>query len=78
VLVREALLPHGEAGEALPDHLVAVKGGDAAAGANGAVLVSLSVLPLDDSLFSGDGFHPSSEGYARLADAFWGEIAPRL
>jgi len=49
-----------------------------AAGANGAVLVRLSTVPLDDSLFSGDGFHPSNEGHARLADAFWGEIAPRL
>lgn len=48
------------------------------AGANGAVLVRLSAAPLDDSLFSGDGFHPSNEGYARLADAFWEEIAPRL
>jgi lysophospholipase L1-like esterase len=50
----------------------------AAASASGAVLVRLSAVPLDDSLFSGDGFHPSNEGHRKLADAFWGEIAPRL
>lgn len=49
-----------------------------AAAANGALLVLLSMVPIDDSLFSSDGFHPSNEGHARLADAFWGEISPRL
>jgi lysophospholipase L1-like esterase len=49
-----------------------------AAGASGAVLVRLSAVPVDDSLFSGDGFHPSNEGHRKLADAFWAEIAPRL
>jgi acyl-CoA thioesterase-1 len=49
-----------------------------AAAASGAVLVRLSSVPVDDSLFSADGFHPSNAGYARLADAFWAEIAPRL
>lgn len=49
-----------------------------AAAASGAALVRLSSLPLDDSLFATDGFHPSNEGHTRLADAFWGEIAPRL
>lgn len=48
------------------------------AAASGAVLVRLSSVPVDDSLFAADGFHPSNAGHARLADAFWGEIAPRF
>jgi lysophospholipase L1-like esterase len=49
-----------------------------AAAVSGAVVVPLSAVPLDDSLFSGDGFHPSNEGHARLAGAFWAKIAPRI
>jgi lysophospholipase L1-like esterase len=40
----------------------------------GCVLVRLSTLPIDDSIFAIDGFHPNNEGYRRIADAFWAEM----
>jgi lysophospholipase L1-like esterase len=50
----------------------------AVAARRGAVLVRLSALPLDPSLFAIDGFHPSTAGHARIAELFWAEIGPRL
>lgn len=50
----------------------------AAVAATGAHLVPLSTVPLDDSLFAWDGFHPSNAGYALLAAAFWQEMAGRI
>ena len=49
-----------------------------AAAASGAVLVRLSAVPIDDSLYASDGFHPNSAGHERIARAFWQEIGPRL
>jgi lysophospholipase L1-like esterase len=46
----------------------------AVAAARGCVLVRLSVIPIDDAMFAGDGFHPSNEGHRRIADAFWAEM----
>ena len=43
----------------------------------GCVLVVLSTIELTDDLTWIDGFHPSNEGHAVLADAYWSEIAPR-
>ncbi len=44
---------------------------------HGDVLVDLfhSDLASHPEYISGDGFHPSSTGYARLADLFWAQIA---
>ncbi len=50
----------------------------AAASTHGAELVRISNEPLDDSLFSADGFHPSNAGHDRLAEVFWRAIGPRL
>jgi lysophospholipase L1-like esterase len=46
--------------------------------ANGCVLVRLSDIALDQSMFSFDGFHPNNEGYQGMADLFWSEIEPLL
>ena len=50
----------------------------ASVAANGANLVPLSDLPVIDSIFSIDGFHPNNDGHRRLAELFWEEIGPRL
>ena len=50
----------------------------AAAARHGAVLVRLSAMPIDDSIFSLDGFHPNNAGHERLADRFWLRIEPHL
>ena len=42
--------------------------------ARGCVLVRLSALPIDDSIFAADGFHPNNAGHQRIADAFWAEM----
>jgi len=44
----------------------------------GCVLVRLSALPIDDSIFASDGFHPNNAGHQRIADAFWAEMARAL
>jgi lysophospholipase L1-like esterase len=44
----------------------------------GCVLVLLSTVELTDDLTWIDGFHPSNEGHALLADVFWTEIAADL
>ena len=46
--------------------------------ANGAILVRVSDLVIDDSIFAIDGFHPNNKGHRRLTDLLWGVIAPRL
>jgi hypothetical protein len=46
--------------------------------AHGAVLVRLSAMPIDDSIFYSDGFHPNNAGYLRIADAFWAEMGRAL
>jgi acyl-CoA thioesterase I len=48
----------------------------AAAAAHGAILVDLytSDLVSHPEYVSSDGFHPSSAGYARLADLFWSQL----
>lgn len=46
--------------------------------ARGCVLVPLSTLPTDPSMFSIDGFHPSTLGHRRIADLFWEEIRTRI
>ena len=46
--------------------------------ARGCVLVRLSALPIDDSIFAFDGFHPNDAGHQRIADAFWAEMARAL
>jgi lysophospholipase L1-like esterase len=46
--------------------------------ATGCVLVLLSAIPFDDSMFWIDGFHPSNAGHDELTTAFFAEIAPRL
>jgi lysophospholipase L1-like esterase len=51
---------------------------EAAVQAHGAVLVRLSALPLSDSLFFLDGFHPNDAGHQAIAEAYWAELAPRL
>jgi lysophospholipase L1-like esterase len=50
----------------------------AAAAATGAFPVPLDDVPLDDAFFSADGLHPSDTGHARIADAFWRQMAPQL
>jgi lysophospholipase L1-like esterase len=44
----------------------------------GCVLVLLSTVELTDDLTWIDGFHPSNEGHAVLADVYWSEIASDL
>ena len=44
----------------------------------GCVLVLLSTVELTEDLTWIDGFHPSNEGHALLADVFWEEIATDL
>jgi len=51
---------------------------ESVAAARGAVLVRLSAMPIDDSIFAGDGFHPNNAGHRRIADLFWAQIEPRL
>lgn len=43
----------------------------------GCVLVDLATITLTDDLTWIDGFHPSNEGHAVLAAAYWSQIAPR-
>lgn len=44
----------------------------------GCVLVLLSTVELTDDLTWIDGFHPSNEGHAVLADVYWAEISTDL
>ena len=44
----------------------------------GCVLVLLSTVELTDDLTWIDGFHPSNEGHAVLAEIYWSEIASDL
>jgi lysophospholipase L1-like esterase len=46
---------------------------------HGVTLVRLSAVPVEEELTSdADGFHPSNEGHARIAEAFMQVIRPAL
>lgn len=45
--------------------------------ANACVLVPLYDLEVRDELFWIDGFHPNTEGHARLADTYWAAFVAR-
>ena len=50
----------------------------AVAAETGCVLVRLSEMPVNPTLFASDGFHPNNDGYRLMADYFLAEIEPRL
>jgi lysophospholipase L1-like esterase len=49
-----------------------------AAQAHGFRLVRLSAMAPSNDLFFLDGFHPNNAGHAKIAEAFWTEMAPRI
>ena len=50
----------------------------AVAAETGCVLVRLSEMSVNPTLFTSDGFHPNNDGYRLMADYFLAEIEPRL